>query len=578
MAGHCIVCGMGDVGYRVVELLHRLGETVVVVTLQAREERRLIAESFGVRIVMGDARTEQLLLEAGLDSAKVLIAATDQDLVNIEVALDARRFRPDIPLVLRLFDQSLARQLEGTFDLRRALGMSALAAPSFAAAAIGDAILGTFSVQEAPFVIGRALAGDRPLEGCASVDAVARRHKLATLIVERPGKECVALPEPNAPVLPQDRLSLLGRKEDWDRLFGPTPIAASGTDRTPLARRIGHALSRLATIWKEEPLPLRVLFVSLCVLIPMTVALFYGYLHESLADAIFHTITNLHGEMVEINRVGPEIRMYEILLMILGSITLATLYSMLTDYVVGSRLRRLLGSQPMPKGGHVVVVGMGNVGFRVVRELAGVGVPVVAVDADAGRPFLADVRSRAAVVIGDARLNDTLLRAGIARARAVIAATQDDSVNLGIGLAARQSNPRIRTVVRLFDAEFARKVEGTLGIDAALGASRIAAPTFAASALFPDVIKAFIIQDHLLVLLLRRAGADWAGRTPAKVRAEDGAQILMRNGDLAVDERPLAAEEEVLAGLWRKLARPWSEQSGSSHPPAQHEMSREIQQ
>ena len=52
MAEHCIVCGMGDVGYRVAELLRRLGEEVVVVTLQAREERRRTAESLGVRIVM----------------------------------------------------------------------------------------------------------------------------------------------------------------------------------------------------------------------------------------------------------------------------------------------------------------------------------------------------------------------------------------------------------------------------------------------------------------------------------------------------------------------------------------------
>lgn len=69
MTGHCIVCGMGDVGYRVVELLHRLGEEVVVVTLQAREERRRTAESLGIRVVMGDARVNQNLDEAGLASA-----------------------------------------------------------------------------------------------------------------------------------------------------------------------------------------------------------------------------------------------------------------------------------------------------------------------------------------------------------------------------------------------------------------------------------------------------------------------------------------------------------------------------
>lgn len=509
MTGHCIVCGLGDVGYRVVELLHRLGEEVVVVTLEAREERLRIAESLGVRIVTGDARVDQVLHEAGLASAKLLIAATDQDLVNIEAALDARRVRPDMPVVIRLFDQGLARQLEGTFDLQRALGMSTLAAPSFAAAALGEAILGTFSFQGTPFVVGRRKAsGGTP-----------------------PG------------LFPLADDLLLGRKEDWDRAFS-SPWKPGG-QRVPLMLRIKRSLSRLAAAWKEEPLALRVVFLSLCVILPLTIAVFYG-LSRSLVDALFLTITNLHGEVVLPEQAGPEIKLYEVLLMILGSITLATLYSMLTDYVVGSRLRKLLGSRPMPEHGHVVVVGMGNVGLRVVRELTAVGVPVVAVDADPDRPFLADVRSSATVVIGDARLNDTLLRAGIAKARAVIAATDDDAVNLGIGLAARQSSPGIRTVVRLFDADFARKVVSTLGIDVAMGASSIAAPTFVASALYPGVVKAFLVQDRLLVLQQRKAGAEWAGRKPSELSE---ARILMRD-----EERPLAAEEEVLVVLWRKLS------------------------
>lgn len=510
MSGHCIVCGMGDVGYRVAELLRRLGEEVVVVTLQAREERRRMAESLGVRIVTGDARVDQNLHEAGLASARLLIAATDQDLVNIEVALDSRRMRPGMPVVIRLFDQDLARQLEGTFDLQRALGTSALAAPSFAAAALGAAVLGTFSIQGTPFVVGRHRAGLLP--GMIPLGA--------------------------------DDL-MLARKEDWDRLFSSPQTPG---ERVPLLRRMGRSLSRLAAAWKEEPLALRVVFLSLCAVLPLTIAVFYG-LSRSLVDALFLTITNLHGEVVLPEQAGPEIKLYEVLLMILGSITLATLYSMLTDYVVGSRLRKLLGSRPMPEHGHVVVVGMGNVGLRVVRELTAVGVPVVAVDADQDRPFLADVRSSATVVIGDARLHDTLLRAGIAKARAVIAATDDDAVNLGIGLAARQASPRIRTVVRLFDADFARKVESTLGIDAAMGASSIAAPTFVASALFPGVVKAFLVQDRLLVLQQRKAGLDWAGRKPSELSE---ARILMRD-----EERPLAAEEEVLVALWRKLARPW---------------------
>lgn len=551
---------MGDAGYRIVELLHRLGETVVVITEQVREERRQTAEAFGVRVLLGDARNDRLLREAGLDSARALIAATGHDLANIEIALDARRIRPGLPVVLRLFDQMLARQLETSLEIRRAFGTSSLAAPSFTAAALGDAMLASLTVGDVPYVAGRQPVDSGPLAGCTTVGAAAGRHPVLILARERPGEECVALPSPEEPLRPGDQLSLLCRKADWDSLFNPpeTPAPVK-KEKRPLFDRLSRLLRRGAALWLDEPLPLRIVFLALCLLIPATVLLFRSYLRISLADALFFTITTLHGEITLSNTL-PEIKIYEILLMILGSITLATIYSMLTDSLVGSRLRKLLGGQPMPKGGHVVVIGMGNVGFRVIEELVALGVPVVAVDASSDGPFHSTVRTQAPLIVGDARLDDTLLRAGLPKARAMVAATDDDSVNLGVGLAARRMTPKIRTVVRLFDPEFARKVERSLGVDAALGSSRIAAPTFVAAALFSDVAKAFVVDDRLFVLLGRKAGVEWAGRGPSALRSENGIHVLLRNGKIAI-ESPLAGEEEVLAGAWRKLAPPWSEQT-----------------
>lgn len=562
MAGHCIVCGMGAVGYRIVELLHRLGETVVVITENVPDERRRRAEGFGVRVILGDARDDRLLREAGFESAKTVIAATDQDLVNIEVALDARRMHPGLPVVIRLFDQELARQLESSLEIRRALGMSALAAPSFTAAALGDSVLASWSLDGVPWVAGRQpVTAEGPLSRCSDVAAVDRRFRLMVLARESQDGLFEALPAASTPLQNGDRLTLLGRKEDWDALFSPPESQTSIPDPKPsLGQRLVRWMRRGAALWLEEPLLLRVLFVTLCVLIPAIVLLFHFGFGLTLADALFFTIITLHGE-IGLADAGPGIKMYEILLMVLGSITLATIYSMITDFLVGSRLRKLLGGRPMPKSGHVVVVGMGNVGFRVIDELAALGVPAVAVDADPDGAFLATVRTRAALVVGDARLGDTLERAGLSRARSVVAATGDDAVNLGIGMAAKRMSPKVRTVVRLFDAELARKVEKTLGVDAALSSSRIAAPTFVAAALFSGVAKAFIVRDHLFVLTAHPAGAEWAGRTPAALRAEQGVQILLRNGIPAVGETPLGVEQDVLSVLWRKVAPTWAEQA-----------------
>lgn len=564
MPGHAIVCGMGDVGYRIVELLHRLGEEVVVVTQEAQEERLAEATARGIRIVRGDARNDRLLLEAGLDTARIVIAATDQDLVNIEVSLDARRYRPDVAIVLRLFDPELAQQLEQTLDVRRALGMASLAAPSFAAAALGDSILASFTSAESPFVVGRG-APASGFQGDRSVGELEAGHGLQTLLIEQADGGCEELPNSEARPQPGDRLTLLGRRDDWDRLFGAAVRPTPRRDSSSLLRRAAGKVRRAFLAWKEEPPLLRLVFLGLCLLIPASVLLFHSYLQLSVIDAVFYTVRNLHGE-IGLNTDLPEIRLYEILLTVLGSVTVATLYSMITDYLVTSRLRKILGGRPMPRGGHVIVVGMGRVGYRILRELHDVGVPVAAIETNPAAALIANVRTIAPVITGDARSEEILAQAGLAQARAVVAATSDDSVNLSIALAARRMNPGVRTTIRLFDAVFARKVETALQIDAALSASRIAAPTFVASALFPDVAKAVIVKDRLFVLIERQAG-DWAGRTPAELRAAEGIRLLRRNGALsiAVEETPLEADEKILAVLSRILAPAWSEASAS--PP-----------
>jgi hypothetical protein len=126
-------------------------------------------------------------------------------------------------------------------------------------------------------------------------------------------------------------------------------------------------------------------------------------------------------------------------------------------------------------------------------------------------------------------------------------------------------SPGIRTVVRLFDADFARKVESAFGVDAALSSARIAAPTFAAAGLFENVVKAFIIRDRIFILALRRAGPEWAGRKPADL-LQQGLRILTRDGDLvpADTDQPLTPGEELLTAAWREIKPAWTEQGSGS--------------
>jgi Trk K+ transport system NAD-binding subunit len=566
MKGHFIVCGMGRVGFRIVELLVRLGEPVTVINKILREEWQREAQEWGVRIITGDARDERLMEEAGIQTARALIVATDSDLINIEIALDAKKLHPDVPVVARIFDQTLARQMEAAFDIRRALSNSVLSAPSFAAAAMGEEVVSSFRLDNKLYAVGRVtLDGASPLTGLTAKEAGAR-HQVVLLACERNG-DGAALPGPEDPLCAGDRLLLLSAKADWDRLV-------DGVEAVPQPGRWQHVWSafsraRHRAFWgdflhhlrRNVPLPLVTVFLVLNTLFLLSVFVFHFALHLTFVDALYFLITTIttvgYGD-INVQHAPAALKLYSCLLMLLGSAALAILYSILTDFIVTARFQQLLGRQRIPHAGHFVVVGLGSVGYRLVDELRRAGVSVVAVDRDSGGEFVDAVREQMPVIIGDARLRSTLEQAGAAKAHAVLAVTSDDAVNLSVSLETKQMNRQVRTVVRLFDADFARKVQAALGVDAALGAFLIGAPTFTAAALYPNVLSGFVADARLFAVIEREAGAEWQGLTPSQLRASREVQIVALhvpgNGyTLTVEDRPLERNEKVLAVIGRKL-------------------------
>ncbi len=538
-----LVCGMGHVGFRVVEHLHGLGEPVVVVTREVRSEWRAWAERAGIRIVEGDARDETLLLAAGLARAAALLVVTDHDVTNIEIALDAVRLRPGLPIVLRIFDERLARQLETSFEVRHAAAVSSLAAPAFAAAALGSRVLSSFVVDDEAFVIGeRIVASDGPLTGLTTA---ASEETLGLTVLDRSAEG------EHTPLVAGERVTLVGARASWARLEAPARAFAAPPGRARTGLRA--ALRFVPRMWRQAPPALRAVFLTLNALTVLSIFVFRVAMKLSLVDAAYYVVTTVsttgYGDITPL-REAPWIKLFACGVMILGSATMATLFSMVTDFVVSERFRLVLGRQGVPERGHVAVVGLGNVGYRTIQQLRRAGVPMVAVERAADSEFVAAVQAHTPVIAGDARSKSLLSEAGIERASAIVAVTGDDATNLAVALLAREMNPSIRTVVRLFDAGFAEKVESSGVVDRAMGASRLAAPMFAASALMAGV-RAAVARDGDLIAVVERPSGEWAGRAPEALRAE-GVTILRRRG--ANDTRfraaagaPLAADERVLA-------------------------------
>lgn len=200
---HVVVCGAGRVGFRVTLELRRLGREVVVVEKRADAPFASVLRDQGVPVLIDDIRSPGSLQRMNVEKASAIVCATDDDLSNLNVALDARKLNPDVRVVMRLFDDDLVERVRDNFHVE-AHSTSALAAPAFALSALDPRILHSFHVGEhlmvvSGFTVGPAL---QPL----NLSALRDRFGGLTLSMKRGAAPEVLHPQGNTALQAGDQL------------------------------------------------------------------------------------------------------------------------------------------------------------------------------------------------------------------------------------------------------------------------------------------------------------------------------------------------------------------------------------
>jgi Trk K+ transport system NAD-binding subunit len=145
---------------------------------------------------------------------------------------------------------------------------------------------------------------------------------------------------------------------------------------------------------------------------------------------------------------------------------------------------------------HIVLVGLGHLGFRVVKELHELEQDVVAVELNPNEELTARTQAMGIPVVpGDARREEILRGLGTEKARALVICTQNDSVNLQIAFKARKLNPNISVVIRIFDDEFGQAIQEQFGFRA-MSATGMSAPVFATAAANVDITRPLTIEGE----------------------------------------------------------------------------------
>lgn len=183
---HVILAGLGHLGYRVFEQLLAADVDVVVIDNEPNSGFSVQARSSGAPVLDRDMREDQSLIDAGVEHARAIIICTNDDMANLETALDARRLNPKVRVVMRLFDQRIAKKIAGALSVDVAFSSSALAAPMVAAMSMNAKVLSSVVIAGVPHVVTELKLSDKSALVGKRVDEIEMGYA-ARVLARTPG-------------------------------------------------------------------------------------------------------------------------------------------------------------------------------------------------------------------------------------------------------------------------------------------------------------------------------------------------------------------------------------------------------
>lgn len=243
------------------------------------------------------------------------------------------------------------------------------------------------------------------------------------------------------------------------------------------------------------------------------VGLTHGGLLRSLYDATRTTATISAPELPD----EPGILIWATIAALLVMAFTAMFAAGIVNYLLSGRHVALLGRRVAPRFGHVIVVGMGQVGLRLAQELRQLGISVIGIENSANARSLMIARQCGIpVIIGDGASRSVLTSAGARSALALVAAGSEDRDNIAIAISALAVNADLRIVLRAGTDAAIEETQSLFHIGAVVDVNGLTA-SFVATSLDAEVPYAVVTTNEGDVAI-DDAGRPMSGWPPHDVR------------------------------------------------------------
>ncbi|MDG2991094.1 NAD-binding protein [Candidatus Synechococcus calcipolaris G9] len=538
-----IICGLGSLGQYCIDSLRKFAGKSLNIHLCAIERQRDpgwevqgMTDILSEPVLIGDCRQPDCLEQAGIHSCRTILFVTSDEATNIAGAIAARRLNPQVHLVVRSGRKNLNALLQEKLGSCVALDPMELPAPAFALAGLGDEILAALTVEGQQLrIVQHGITADEHRYINYPAQQLQRRHKRLLTVLKtdlttgspssqsipqtQPTTSCFATSGSSSRLFHQwspDLILQVGDRPISIELIEPVSSPNYGQDFNliqSLHQWLRHVHPRQLWQkfwqWVNGDRSRRIIFNGLevgvllwllaAILLRLNVAEI-TWQKSFIASFILLTggFSDVFGGL-EPDPVPAWVQGILVIIALISLLFILGVFGLLAEKLLQSRFEFFQKRPPIPDAGHVILVGLGQVGQQVAQLLREFQQPFVVIVEDLDPPnLLPDVP------ILEGNIIQQLPQANLATAKSIILTSDDEMLNLEAALIARGTaqghNNSIGLVVRTYDQLLSQNLAELLPNAQGLCVYELAAEAFAGAAFGENILGLFQIANRTVLV------------------------------------------------------------------------------
>ncbi len=443
-----------------------------------------------------------------------MIVTTD-DLVNVEMAIAIRQLNPATRLVVRSDKANLNQLLCRQLDNYIAFEPTELSMAAFTLAALGTEILGFFDLDGQIWQVYQRTISPQDRWRGSSILSLENNYRqiLAHRHDHNPSEFHLGGWNAGDSIRVGDTLIYLQIANDFDACLSRPRSWKPKASRTRKWFKVltspGQQILSFFTQLNFRQQIRRVALINAIIILSLLIVgtvLFRWYYPEITTLSAFLATAvlllggygDLFAELEDIAFIPWWIRLFSLILTLVGTVFVGVIYALLTEALLSSRFEFVKQPPPIPGQDHVVIVGMGKTGQKVKALLAKFQQQMVGINFDPSFERQSG-QSASDIPLVTGNLEAALTTANLYQAKSIVIVTDDEILNLETALIAKALAPQLNLVLKTSGIRIARHLKTLLPTASIVGVYAVAA-AFAGAAFGENILNLFHLGDNTILV------------------------------------------------------------------------------